>query len=388
MIKRILEERLLYLAGMFKVVAVIGPRQSGKSTLVKAVFPDKNYISFENIDIRNTALSDPRGFLSSIPNGAILDEVQRIPELFSYLQEFVDNRTAKGDFILTGSNNFLLQENITQSLAGRVAILDLLPFTLSEAYSDSDLPVLEKVLIEGFYPPVFDQNIPAKEWVPNYIRTYIERDVRQIKNISDLYVFERFISVLAGRAAQELNLSSIASDVGIDQKTAQSWIGILENSFIVFLLKPYYRNFNKTIIKRPKLFFYDTALICNLLRIHEPEQLQFHISKGPVFENFIISEIYKKIKYSDKSTDMFFWRSLKGREIDLIVESSNKTVPLEIKSGMTINKDYFKHLKYWMKLDNIQNGVLIYGGDYEQDNMDGIKIVSWKSLKNKEFSIL
>ena len=388
MIKRIIENSLLQLSSIFKVVAVIGPRQSGKSTLVKMLFPEKKYISLENPDVRNAALSDPRGFLASIPEGAILDEVQRVPELFSYMQEIVDNQTEKGYFILTGSNNFLLQENITQSLAGRVAFLNLLPFTLYEAYQNNNLPSIEKVLIEGFYPPLFDMHIPALKWIPNYIRTYIERDVRQLKNISDLFVFEKFLSVLAGRAGQELNLSSIATDIGIDQKTVLSWIGILENSFIIYLIKPYYKNFNKTIVKRPKIYFYDTALICYLLRVYNSEQLEFHPAKGAIFENFIMSEMIKMKQSSEIPVELFYWRSLKGYEVDLIIEHGSQTIPVEIKSGMTINKDFFKHLKYWMQLSNIKNGILIYGGDYKQNDLSGVKIVSWKDLVKPDKNIL
>ena len=234
MIQRAAQHKLTQLGDTFKAIAVIGPRQSGKTTLVKVTFPEKPYLSLENPDTRNFALEDPRGFLQNLPNGAILDEVQRTPLLFSYLQEILDNSNQKGLFILTGSNNFLLQESISQSLAGRVGYLNLLPFSVKELLSENLLPETdEEVMVNGFYPPIYDQRISSLDWVPNYIKTYIERDVRQIKNVSDLLIFEKFMSVLAGRTSQELNLTSISNEVGVDLKTVQSWIGILESSFII-----------------------------------------------------------------------------------------------------------------------------------------------------------
>ena len=273
MIKRIAQEKLINLSKNFKVIAVIGPRQVGKTTLVKTTFPEKIYLSLENLDTRNFALDDPRGFLKSIPNGAILDEIQRVPTLFSYLQEVIDNSTKKGLFILTGSNNFLLQENITQSLAGRVAYLNLLQFTFSEIKTLENKEISdEEIIFKGFYPPIYDQKISVLDWMPNYIKTYIEKDVRQIKNITDLLSFEKFMRVLAGRTGQELNLSAISNEIDVSLKTIQSWIGVLENSFIIYLLKPYHNNYNKTITKRPKIYFYDTGIVCSFLRINNPQQ--------------------------------------------------------------------------------------------------------------------
>lgn len=274
MIYRETKIKLLNLSNSFKAIAVIGPRQAGKTTVVKTTFPDKTYYSLENPDIRNYALDDPRGFLSTMPNGAILDEVQRAPLLFSYLQEILDNSSEKGLFILTGSNNFLLQENISQALAGRVAYLNLLPFTSNELISEKLLPETdEEVLFKGFYPPIYDQNISPTDWMPNYIKTYIERDVRQIKNVTDLLPFEKFMRVLANRTGQQLNLTAISNEVDVNLKTIQSWVGILENSLIIYLLKPYHQNYNKTIVKRPKVYFYDTGLVCSFLRISNASQL-------------------------------------------------------------------------------------------------------------------
>jgi predicted AAA+ superfamily ATPase len=252
MIQRIATKKLIDLARKFKSVAVTGARQTGKTTLVKEVFKDKPYVSLENPDTRNFALEDPRGFLSSYPKGAILDEIQRAPDLFSYLQEILDNTPKKGLFILTGSNNFLLQESISQTLAGRIGTLNLLPFSIEELENAEQLPKDDnELMIKGFYPPIYDQDIPPSDWCPNYVRNYIEKDVRQIKIITDLIVFERFIRLLAGRTGQELNNSALAVETGVDMKTVQSWISILESSFIIYLLKPHHKNFNKTIIKRP-----------------------------------------------------------------------------------------------------------------------------------------
>ena len=274
MINRGIENRLLKLANSFKAVVLTGPRQSGKTTIVKALFPDKDYISLENPQNRLFALEDPQGFLADLPNGAILDEVQRVPELFSYLQEILDNSTAKGLFILTGSNNLLLQQNISQTLAGRVTHINLLPFTYSELSEQKHNQSDDELILSGFYPPVFDQQLEPAEWYPSYIRTYIERDVRQIKNITDLIQFERFMHILAGRTAQELNLTAISNVCGVDVKTVQSWISVLEASYIIFLLKPHHKNFNKTIVKRPKLFFYDPGIVCSLLGIKNISQLK------------------------------------------------------------------------------------------------------------------
>lgn len=382
MIKRNITHRLLKLASMFKAVAVTGPRQSGKTTLVKSVFPNKPYYSLENPDNMQFANEDPRGFLQQFPDGAILDEVQRTPLLFSYLQEILDNKSKPGSFILTGSNNFLLNEQISQSLAGRVAYLNLLPFCLEEiekyglSYSENDF------IINGFYPPVYDQKIDIREWMPNYIRTYIERDVRQIKNVSNLLVFEKFMRLLAGRSAQELNYTSLSVEVGVDVKTIQSWISILASSFIVYLLPPFHKNFNKTIVKRPKLYFYDTALASSLLGIYKNEHLQTHPLRGALFENFIIAEIIKQKLNYDFSEKLYFWRDKTGREIDLIIDKTTEFIPVEIKSGKTIQNEFFKNLRYLLKLSGEKQGIIIYAGDTNQRRSEGINILSWNNYKS------
>ena len=386
MIQREAQYKLAQLGDTFKAIAVIGPRQTGKTTLVKVTFPEKPYLSLENPDTRNFAMEDPRGFLQNLPNGAILDEVQRTPLLFSYLQEILDNSNQKGLFILTGSNNFLLQESISQSLAGRVGYLNLLPFSVKELLLENLLPETdEEVMVNGFYPPIYDQRISSLDWVPNYIKTYIERDVRQIKNVSDLLIFEKFMSVLAGRTSQELNLTSISNEVGVDLKTVQSWIGILESSFIIYLLKPHFQNYNKTIVKRPKVYFYDTGLVCSFLRISNVSQLENHPLKGAIFETMIVIEMVKKYTNQGINPPLFYWRDKTGHEIDLIVDKGNLLTPIEIKSSKTINSDFFKNLKYWNHLSKMNKAVLIYSGIQEQNRSDGTLITNWKNISNLGF---
>ena len=383
MIQRIAKTRLVELAGRFKAVAITGARQTGKTTLVKQVFKNKPYVSLENPDTRNFALDDPRGFLASYPKGAVLDEVQRTPELFSYLQEVLDNSKEKGLFILTGSNNFLLQQKISQTLAGRIGIMHLLPFSMAELKKARLLPESDDVLmLNGFYPPVYDQQIPPQDWCPNYIHTYIEKDVRQIKNITDLITFERFVKLLAGRSAQELNYSSIAMETGVDVKTIQSWIGILESSFIIHLLKPHHKNFNKTIVKRPKLYFYDSALVCYLLGIRNITQLQTHPLRGHIFEGMVVTELIKKRTNLGLDSNLYYWRDKTGHEIDVIIDQGDILIPLEIKSGMTLNNDFFKNINYWQELSGSFKSVLLYAGNQTQHRSDGKKIMNWRELIN------
>lgn len=383
MIKRDAEKKMLHLASKFKALAVTGPRQSGKTTLVRNLFSDKPYVSLENPDNRKFALSDPRGFFASYPKGAILDEVQRTPDLFSYLQELLDNTKKKGLFILTGSNNFLLQQNISQTLAGRVGYLNLLPFSLSELSNAKKLPKSDdELMFKGFYPPVYDQKISPRDWCPNYIRTYIERDIRQLKNIADLIVFERFLSLLAGRCSQELNMNALATEAGVDNKTIQSWIGILESSFVIYLLKPHFKNYNKTIVKRPKVYFYDTSLVCSLLRITDVKHLQTHPLRGAIFENMVITELVKQRTNAGNPINLYYWRDKTGHEVDLIIDNGAKLLPIEIKSGKTIHDDFLKNLNYWCRLSKTKNSLLLYSGDIEQNRSNGTKVMNWRSIND------
>ncbi|MGB4838455.1 MAG: ATP-binding protein [Saprospiraceae bacterium] len=380
MIQRQAAETLRYLAAQFRVVAVVGPRQSGKTTLVRLIFPDKSYVNFENPDIRNFAIEDPRGFLSNYANGAIFDEVQRVPLLFSYLQQIVDEQNTNGMFVLTGSNNFLLQESIGQSLAGRVGYLQLLPLSITEIGS-SDLSV-EDHLYKGGYPALYDKGKDVKLWMDNYIRTYIERDVRQLKNITDLITFERFIRLCAGRTGQLLNKSSLSIECGIDNKTVEAWLSVLEASFVIFRLQPYHNNYNKRIVKMPKLYFYDTGLATNLLGIQKAEQLILHPFRGALFENMVIVELLKQRWNKATPDHLYFWRDNAGHEMDVIMENAGDVKPLEIKSGKTITNEYLKGLLYWHQLTGRTGGLIIYAGDMIQKRSQNIEIRPYYSLSD------
>jgi len=379
MIRREIQKELIKLAGQFKAVAVTGPRQSGKTTLVRYLFKNKPYVNLESPDTRRFAVDDPRGFLHVYRDGAVIDEAQRAPELFSYMQQVLDEDERKGKFILTGSNNFLLEENVSQTLSGRIAYMYLLPFTLSELSVDKSSDSVVQML-KGSYPPVYDQKIDYDKWYPNYIRTYIERDVRQIKNISDLYIFEKFLRLCAGRTGQLLNMNSLAIETGVDSKTIGAWIGVLESSFVVFRLFPFHRSYNKRIVKMPKLYFYDTGLVCSLLGINTPAQLELHPLYGNLFENMMVSEFKKHCNNRAKNENLFFWRENTGKEIDLLIERGDKIKAVEIKSGKTITPEFFKGIKQWEKITGDKNGVIIYSGDMVQNYSDGICVIPWHRL--------
>lgn len=384
MIPRILAEKLKYLSGKFPVLSIIGPRQSGKTTLVKYIFPEHKYISMEDLDNREFADQDPRGFLSQHKTGLILDEIQRVPKLFSYIQTISDEYNDAGRFILTGSQNFLLHEKISQTLAGRTAILRLLPFSLSELHSASIIfDDLEEYLFHGFYPRIYDKQIEPTDWYPSYIQTYIERDVHLIKNITDINTFQRFIKLCAGRNGQILNLSSMGDDLGVSSNTMKSWLSILEASFIIFLLKPYYNNFNKRIIKMPKLYFYDTGLVCSLLGIESKKQVETHYIKGSLFESLILSEFVKYRFNQGRDNNCYYWRDKTGHEIDCIINDSGHTKAVEIKFGKTVISDFFKNLNYWNKitLQPFGRNYIVYGG-YENQTRSNGKIISWKNLQD------
>ncbi len=377
MIKRDAENQLLNLARQFKAVAMVGPRQSGKTTLARHTFPGKPYVNLENPDNRQFAMEDPRGFLSQYALGAILDEAQRVPQLFSYLQQVLDESPEPGKFIITGSNNFLLQENISQSLAGRIAYLILLPFTVSEIPGNDPL---YQFMFRGLYPPVYDQPVDASTWHANYIRTYIERDVRQIKNIENLYLFEKFIRLCAGRTGQLLNMSSLAVETGVDVKTVSSWIGVLESSFVLYRLQPHHQNFNKRVVKMPKLYFYDTGLAASLLGIQEAGQFPFHPQTGALFENFILGEMIKVRYNRGRQGNLYFWRDNTGHEIDVLIESAGELYPVEIKSGQTITSEFFKGLNFWSKISEKEGGTVMYAGSAHQKRSGGIEVVPWNNV--------
>ena len=383
MIPRSLGEKIKTLVKGFPVISLTGPRQSGKTTLVQALFPGYAYANLENIDEREAAEEDPVRFLRiHARTGVIIDEAQKVPALFSYLQGIVDASGEMGRFILTGSQNFLLLEKITQSLAGRTAICHLMPFGIPELDKAELLPDnLDRCIFYGGYPVLYDRKIHPTDYFPSYIQTYIDRDVRSIKNIGDLSTFRRFVKLCAGRVGQLLNLSSLGNELGINYKTVRSWISILEASFIIFLLTPHHKNFNKRLVKQPKLYFYDTGLLCSLLDIRSEKQLTSHYLRGSIFESLVVSEYIKLRYHHGLQSNAFFWRNSTGHEIDLLIEDGEYLKAVEIKSGETLNPDLFKGLKYYKRLSGEQdnNFILIYGGDNQQIRKDG-QAIGWKSM--------
>ena len=392
MIKRNIAKKILAYYKQYPIISLTGPRQSGKTTLVKKIFPKKPYVNLEDLENREFALSDPKGFLSQYGDGAIIEEVQRVPELMSYLQVAVDEKKKNGLYILTGSQNFLLMENISQSLAGRTAIFNLLPFSLSELFSAKlkfGKTKIDDLLFKGFYPKLFDQKVDAIGYYANYVKTYIERDVRLIKNISNLSVFKRFLNLCAARTGQLLNISSLAEDCGINQKTAQSWLSILEASFVIYFLHPHYKNYGKRVIKMPRIYFYDTGLLCSLLGLTDQKQLKNHYLKGSIFESFVISEFVKYQYNQGMEPNVYFWRNKTGNEIDLLIEAPHKIIPIEIKSGQTISNDYFRGLKYYNNLSrgNSKNSYVIYGGNLKQQRSEG-NVLGWEYLGDSISEVL
>jgi len=380
MIKRSLTKKLEYLSKKYPVVSVVGPRQSGKTTLIKNVFKNKPYVSLETPEMLAYAENDPRGFLSEYPKGAILDEVQRSPHLFSYIQGIVDDINKPGMFILSGSQHFLLLEKITQSLAGRVALLNLLPLSIDELFSSGEkVNSLEEIMFKGMYPRLYNSKINPLDFYPSYIQTYLERDVRSIKNVTSLNSFQKFIKMCAGRSGQLLNLSSLSIDCGVTHNTIKSWISILEASFIVHLLYPHYKNFNKRLVKMPKLYFLDAGLMCSLLEIKNKNQIQSYPLRGNIFETFIVSELLKYRFNKGLRANLYFWRDKVGHEIDCILDKGLNLTPIEIKSGKTITSDMFKHIEYWKKVSGKtkNDSYLIYGGSNNQKR-NGVDVLSWK----------
>ena len=382
MVTREAEPLVRTLAREFKVVAIVGPRQSGKTTLAKAVFAAKPYASMEDPDQLQFAQEDPRGFLAQHPGGAVIDEAQRCPELFSYLQGVVDRNRDAGQFVLTGSQHFGLVQRITQSLAGRVGFVNLLPFSAPELLSAGWLPAsLDAALLHGGYPPVFDMPASPERWYNAYLATYIERDVRQLRNVQDLPTFQRVLRLCAGSVGQLADLTRIGNDAGVDQKTVRAWLGVLEASFILFRLQPHHRNFRKRLVKTPKLYFYDVGVAARLIGIESAEQMSTHPLRGALFENWVIVEYLKRRLNAGKESNLFFWRSHGGLEVDLVVEQGQALAPVEIKSGATVSPDWMRPLRRWRELAGASGGrpVIVYGGDQLQPRSDA-DIVPWKQL--------
>ena len=382
-IKRQIVEQLLIYKEKFPILALTGPRQSGKTTMLKNLFPDYAYVNLENPDNRFFAEDDPNGFLETYSNKVILDEVQNVPFLFSYLQDFVDNSDKMGQFILSGSQNFHLMANITQSLAGRVAIFKLMPFDFQELKDAGLLNDDYAVnMIRGFYPAIYQRDILSRVYYDNYIQTYIERDVSTITKVKDLKAFRNFLGLCAGRAGQILSLNALANECDISQPTAKSWLSVLETSFVVFLLQPYHKNYNKRIIKSPKLYFYDSGLLSHLLRVKDPIKIKNDALKGNIFENMIVSEYVKQNYHLGLQYEFYFWRDSDGHEVDLLRISDEGIEAIEIKATETVMPDLFKGLNYFERISNdekLWRKTLLYAGKENQKRTAG-QVVSWVDL--------
>jgi predicted AAA+ superfamily ATPase len=385
MIARTLERKLRELAGYYPVVLVTGPRQSGKTTLCRLAFPDKAYVSLEELDTRDFALSDPRGFLGQYAGGAILDEVQHAPDLLSYLQGEVDERGDPGRFILTGSQHFGLSQAISQSLAGRCGVLALLPPSLEELKAFANAPSdLFSVLWQGAYPRIYDRDIPAHQWLADYATTYLQRDVRQVLNVGHLQAFSGFLKLCAGRTGQEVNLSALGNDAGVSHNTARSWLSVLETSYLVHRLPAWHANLRRQVVKAPKLHFFDSGLVCYLLGIRDPEQLRLHPLRGAIFESWVVAEACKAFVHRGARPGLFHYRETRGREIDLLVEGAGGWEAVEVKSGATVASDFFKDLQHLPERLGTDGGGrpvqahVVYGGDEAQERSVA-RVVSWRN---------
>ncbi len=382
MILRHASTTLQSLAHGYPILVLTGPRQAGKTTLAQSTFPGKPYVSLEDPDTRAFAEEDPRGFLARFPDGAILDEAQRCPALFSYLQTRVDATRCMGEFVLTGSQQFGLLSNITQSLAGRVGLVQLLPFSLQEL-QEGGVPVtsLGDLLWRGLYPPIHDRSLAPEQWFANYLMTYVERDVRQLIEVQNLSLFQRFLKLCAARCGQLLNMTSLGNDCGVSHKTVAAWLSVLEAGYVVFLLQPHHQNFGKRLVKTPKLYFHDTGLAAHLLGIHDEEHMAIHSARGALFENLVISELLKRRYNQGLTSNLYFWRNNTGEEVDVVVEHGDKLLPIEIKSGQTYNSDFLTGLNKWARYagNAALPSQLVYGGDISMTR-NAVAVHGWREM--------
>ena len=382
MIPRAATPTLERLAKGFPVIVISGPRQSGKTTLAKSVFSHKTYVSLENPDERAFAQEDPKRFLQRFPDGAVLDEVQRCPELLSWLQGLVDERGIMGDFVLTGSAQFDLMAGVTQSLAGRAARVELLPLSATELAATQQAPAdLNSALFQGGYPALYDRKLTPQDWFANYIATYLERDVRQLITVRDLSQFQTFVKMCAARSGQLLNLTSLGADCGVSSVTAKHWLSVLEASYIVTLLQPHHRNFGKRLVKAPKLYFCDVGLAAWLLGIRDVSTLDTHSARGALFETYVVSELTKQRLNAGQPRDLYFWRDSAGNEVDVLIESAQGLQAIEIKSGSTFASDWSSGLKKWNKVageESLQPS-LVYGGTQSYAR-EGVQVWGWQDI--------
>lgn len=378
MIKRDLQKIVLELAKGFPAIVIQGPRQSGKTTLSRLCFPKKPYVSLENPDLELYVKEDPRGFLEQYQDGAIFDEIQRCPDLIRYLQEMIDSNRKMGRFILTGSSQLLLNEKISQSLAGRAGIIECLPFSQAELSRNKDFKnmKLEEMLYKGAYPPLYDRKLSPQKWLQSYTAQYVEKDIRQLLNIQDHATFHLFLKTCAAHTGQIIDATKFCNQIGVNASTITRWISILETSYICFKIMPYYKNYNKRLVKKPKLYFYDTGLACYLLNIQKESDIPTHAYKGALFENWVISETIKEKTNKGELAEPYFWRDNKGLEIDLVLPNSHDVNFYEIKSGKTVTSDWFKNLK---KFEDHGLLNLIYAGT-QTSHRSGIQVISYTDL--------
>lgn len=381
-------------ATKYPIVAVTGPRQSGKTTLCRALFPDHAYVNLERPDVREFAIEDPNGFLAQFKKPVVIDEAQRAPDLFSYLMVLADERGRMGEFVITGSQNFHLQNAISQSLAGRCATMRLLPLSRREiaGLPNQDVFAIKRWpapppsaqnafehIFRGGYPPIHDREIAPTDWLAQYTQSYLERDVKSLTNVGDLATFEKFLRLAAGRTGQILNMDSLASDVGVSPVTVKRWLSLLYASYVAFELRPHQKNFNKRLVKSPKLYFYDAGLVCYLLNIRSPETLALHAQRGAIFETYVVSEMVKTCWNAGIKPPLYYWRDSQGHEVDLLVEDGEALFPIEIKSGQTVNASMFAGLDYWQKLSGSPGGMLCHGGG-ESYVRNGVSVMAWDAI--------
>jgi len=388
MITREITQELIESVKEYPVVTVFGPRQSGKTTLVRMTYPDKPYFSMEDPDVRMAAETDPRGFLNNIPDGAILDEIQRSPELLSYIQRIVDEKQKTGMFILTGSHQPDVHQAVSQTLAGRTALLTLFPFSLPELFKYKKKWEAYEIIVKGAFPRLHQENLSVTRFYNGYVQTYMERDVRTLLNVKDLNLFQRFLTLLAGRVGQVVNYTSLGNDIGLSAPSVKNWISILKASFVIFELQPFFENINKRVIKSPKIYFTDTGLVSHLLGIETVNQAKRDPLRGGLYENLIILEILKSLYNQGKRPDLFFYRDTHGNEVDLIIKQQRQLIPIEIKSAATFNKDFLKGILKFRELskNRCRQGYVLYNGKdkYQLNDIFVQNILIHGGLENQE----